>query len=198
MIFRIENKNVVKERNYLRIFRKYNVFEYKRPDETVTYDLFFKNNVLDCLNKTYGEQEIKQIKEDEITMTLMRNRKPQRLFAELKENGYMISEEYEGVYYIYGGGIFPTQIIIGRTLPVDEYTWLKNSVKNKEIFIEKEKRGLCFYKYQRRMDMVETLLRIMASANKKLFDKMMAEKGFNTIDELIDDLLKNNDSNVKL
>lgn len=97
------------------LFRKYNVIEYKSPDDKLGVDAFFKAIAYACLFKASGSRE-NEYNADEITITLVRHRKPTQLFKYLRENGYKVEEKYEGIFYISGQTLFPTQVIVSKAV----------------------------------------------------------------------------------
>ena len=114
-----ENPDEPVETNFGRIFRKYNIFEFKSPNAALDIDVFFKVNAYACLYKSYGNG-VDSIKADEITITFVRESKPVKLFDDLKKYDFTIENRYFGIYYIHGRQFFPTQILVGRELPKDE------------------------------------------------------------------------------
>ena len=61
----------------------------------------------------------------DITVSIVQERKPQKLFAMLKSEGYVISNPYKGIYYVSGKYVlFPTQFIISKELDKGLHVWL--------------------------------------------------------------------------
>lgn len=72
-----------------KLFKRYNIIEYKSPDDGLTIDDFFKTIGYACLYKALGKT-VNQIPEEQITVSLFRdNTYPQELFRVLKESGRM-------------------------------------------------------------------------------------------------------------
>lgn len=68
-----------------KLFKRYNIIEYKSPDDGLTIDDFFKTIGYACLYKALGKT-VNQIPEEQITVSLFRDTYPQELFRVLKES----------------------------------------------------------------------------------------------------------------
>ena len=106
-----------------KIFRKYNIFEYKSPMDELNIDTFYKAIAYACLYKVLPNH-VNEIPADEITITLIRDRKPVKLMRELEKSGYECKKETAGIYYIYGV-MFPVQIVASSELDTDMHIQLK-------------------------------------------------------------------------
>lgn len=95
-----------------RIFRKYNVIEYKSPEDGLTIDDFFK---------TFGYAElyisqrktVDQIPINQLTVSVVREGKPEELFRSLNKYGFAVEKKFEGIYYIYGLHL-PAQVVVTK------------------------------------------------------------------------------------
>ena len=92
-----------------KIFRKHNIFEYKSPKDELNIDTFYKAVAYACLYKVLPNH-VDEIPAEEITITLIRDRKPVKLMQELEKSGYECKKETVGIYYV-SGVMFPVQII---------------------------------------------------------------------------------------
>ena len=106
-----------------KIFRKYNIFEYKSPMDELNIDTFYKAIAYACLYKVLPNH-VNEIPAEEITITLIRDRKPVKLMQELERSGYECKKETAGIYYIYSV-MFPVQIIVSSELDTDMHVQLK-------------------------------------------------------------------------
>ena len=106
-----------------KIFRKYNIFEYKSPKDELNIDTFYKAVAYACLYKVLPNH-VNEIPAEEITITLIRDRKPVKLLGELEKSGYGYKKEAAGIYYV-NGAMFPMQIIESSELDVDMHVQLK-------------------------------------------------------------------------
>ena len=108
-----------------RIFRGHNILEYKSPDDSLNIDTFYKTGAYAGLYKAYGKA-VDEIRADDVTVSLVRERRPEGLFRYFREHGgYMLSNPYQGIYYVKGNVLFPTQIIVTGELKADDHIWLK-------------------------------------------------------------------------
>ena len=106
-----------------KIFRKHNIFEYKSPMDELNIDTFYKAVAYACLYKVLPNH-VNEIPAEEITITLIRDRKPVKLMQELEKSGYECKKETVGIYYV-SGVMFPVQIIVSSELDVDMHVQLK-------------------------------------------------------------------------
>ena len=106
-----------------KIFRKHNIFEYKSPMDELNIDTFYKAVAYACLYKVLPNH-VDEIPAEEITITLIRDRKPVKLLGELEKSGYGYKKEAAGIYYV-NGAMFPMQIIESSELDVDMHVQLK-------------------------------------------------------------------------
>ena len=70
-----------------KIFRKHNIFEYKSPKDELNIDTFYKAVAYACLYKVLPNH-VDEIQAEEITITLIRDRKPVKLLQKLSSDGY--------------------------------------------------------------------------------------------------------------
>ena len=106
-----------------KIFRKHNIFEYKSPMDELNIDTFYKAVAYACLYKVLPNH-VDEIPAEEITITLIRDRKPVKLLGKLEKSGYGYKKEAAGIYYV-NGAMFPMQIIESSELDVDMHVQLK-------------------------------------------------------------------------
>lgn len=97
--------------------------QYKSPEDALDIDAFYKAGAYASLYKSYGES-VDAVSEDDVTVSLVREARPDGLFTYFREHGYVISTPYRGIYYIEGKVLFPTQIIVTRELDEVSHMWL--------------------------------------------------------------------------
>ena len=107
-----------------KLFRGHNIMEYKSPDDHLDIDAFYKAGAYASLYKSYGETSNER-KADDITVSLVRETKPESLFQYLKEHEITVANPHDGIYYVLDGVLFPTQIIVTKELEKGNHTWLK-------------------------------------------------------------------------
>lgn len=106
-----------------KIFRTHNIFEYKSPKDELNIDTFYKAVAYACLYKVLPKH-VNEIPADELTVTLLRDRKPVKLLHELEQTGYGCQTEASGIYYV-SGVMFPMQIIVSSELDTNLHVQLK-------------------------------------------------------------------------
>ena len=123
------NKNVSIQNKIGAIFKRYNLIEYKSPDDGMGVDTFYKVIAYACLYKVSADRENAYLAND-ITLTLIRQRYPVKLINYLKQNGCSVHEVSPGIYYVTGKIIFDTQIIVTKKLQRNEHIWLHSLQKD--------------------------------------------------------------------
>ena len=106
-----------------KIFRKYNIIEYKSPKDNLTIDDFFKTLGYAYIYKGLGES-VNQVPLHELTISLVREKKPEKLLRELENCNCRYEEVADGIYYIYGL-LIPAQIIVTKQLNSKEHSCLR-------------------------------------------------------------------------
>ena len=107
------------------LFKGHNIMEYKSPEDSLDIDDFYKAGAYASLYKSYG-RTTDAVRADDVTVSLVREAKPEGLFRYFKEHSYSVSNPYQGIYYIEGNVLFPTQIVVTKELDGDSHTWLKS------------------------------------------------------------------------
>lgn len=107
-----------------KLFRGHNIIEYKSPEDHMDIDAFYKANAYGCLYKAYGES-VNERPADDITISIIRDTKPEGLFRYFKEHNIRVTNPYAGIYYVLDAVLFRTQIIVGRELEQKGHTWIK-------------------------------------------------------------------------
>ncbi|MBT9775052.1 3-isopropylmalate dehydrogenase [Clostridium sp. MCC353] len=115
-----------------RIFRQFNVVEYKSPEDYVSINDFYKVMGYACIYQS-NTKKVMEIPPEELTVSFVCSCYPAVLIKHLEEM-YRIGlrMEYEGIYYV-DGLMFPMQILITNRLPKEEYIWLSRLGKNLEL-----------------------------------------------------------------
>lgn len=107
-----------------RFFKGHNIIEYKSPEDSLDIDAFYKLGAYASLYKAYGET-VDCIKADDITVSVIREARPEKLFRYFEEHGYIVTNSSEGIYYIKDKVLFSTQIIVTKELDGKSHKWLK-------------------------------------------------------------------------
>ncbi len=151
------------------IFKKYNVVEYKSPEDGLSIDDYFKTIGYACLYKGAGST-VNQIPEEELTISIFRDTYPRELFEALVKSGRTIEERYPGIYYVFGNVLFDTQIIVTSRLKGTDHCSLRILSRNPEkedikAFIE----GTRWLQDPGDKDNVDAVLQVSIAANESLY-----------------------------
>ena len=151
------------------IMKKYNVIEYKSPEDALTIDDFYKTVGYACLYKGYGER-VDAVPINELTVSIFRATRPEKMFLTLQKYGHKIKEKYSGIYYVTERLPFPVQIIVTQELEPREHRSLRilsNHAKKEDVeeFLkEVEKMNT-----PRERQNVEAVLQVSVKANDELY-----------------------------
>lgn len=106
------------------IFRKYNIFEYKSPDDALSIDEYY--TLLTYMTRYKSQMgKTDEVRADQITGTMLRQRYPEKMFREVQRLGGKIERRFPGIYYITGLIHMPTQVIVQRELEGKENAVLR-------------------------------------------------------------------------
>ena len=164
-----KNDNYRIRKNIGRIFRKFNIIEYKSPTDYLSIDDFYNGYAYAYLYKidtaTVDERKIR-----DITLTFATTQYPQKLIKHLEwVQCYKIRNVSPGIYYICGD-IIPIQIVVLSQLPLEENLWLRvlsNKLDDPEII----DRMLQEYEQHRDNPLYSSIVEIVVQANQLSFQK---------------------------
>ena len=187
LIIRKNSKDRI-QKNIGRIFRRYNIVEYKSPDDYLSIDDFYKVYAYCCLYKSAGDNQDEK-KADDITITFICNHYPLKLLKHSEKRWQIRLENFDkGIYYL-KGDIFPMQLIVTYQLSEEENLWLKN-ITNQLEDREIAEKLIKDYKKHEQEELYQAVMNIIVQANqgrfkeeksmlealKKLFKDELAEK----------------------
>lgn len=169
IVEKLDDVNV--ENEIGRIFRKYNVIEYKSPKDGLTIDDFSKTVGYAYQFKSQGKT-VDQIPFDQLTVSVVREGKPEELFRSLEKYGFTVEKKFEGIYYVYGLYL-PAQVVVTKELDGEKHRSLRVLSKNAleedaRAFIE-EARKLTD---QGDLINVDAILQVSVSANYDLYNEL--------------------------
>ena len=131
-------------KNIGRIFRRYNIVEYKSPTDYLSIDDFYKVYGYSCFYKSEAKR-VDSIKITDITITFVSKKYPIELIEHLEKiRCFGLEKVDEGIYYITNDTL-PMQLLVTSELSKEENLWLKsltNDLDDIEIIdnpIKKEK-----------------------------------------------------------
>jgi hypothetical protein len=114
-----KKRDVVLKKNIARIFRQFNIVEYKSPDDSATVAAY---------NKTHGYARfyasLNNIDIGDLSVTVSATRHPRVLLTFLKKK-FKVWQEQPGIYIV-EGEVYPTQIIVTSELSEKDNFWLVN------------------------------------------------------------------------
>lgn len=133
LIIKLEGNESL-QKNIGQIFRKYNIIEYKSPDDHLTINDFYKVYGYCCFYQS-DTNVVCEIPPEELTITFVCNHFPRKMIQHLKNfRGLSIAGIEPGIYYITGDA-FPIQLLIINELNPNENRWLQ-SLRNDITKIE--------------------------------------------------------------
>ena len=159
-----------------RIFRRYNIIEYKSPDDNLSIDDFFKTVGYACIYKGLGET-VNQIPAEELTVSIFRESFPQKMIAALRQSGMAIEERFQGIYYVSGQIPFRAQVVVTGQLAHTHHSLRilsKNADENDvRAFLEE---AVCLSDPGDR-DNISAVLEVSTAANIQLFEELRRRTG---------------------
>ena len=118
-------KHVKLRKNIGRIFRQYNIIEYKSPEDDLDIDDFYKTYAYACLYKSDTET-VDLIPADELTITFVCYHYPRNMLRKLEQDRkFSVEQQDSGIYYLIGDAI-PIQLVIVPKLSKEHNYWLNN------------------------------------------------------------------------
>lgn len=163
-------KNTPIQKNIGRIFRKYNIIEYKSPTDYLSIDDFYLVYAYACLYKS-DTNHTDEIHIEDITITFVCSHYPRELVRHLKSiRNYHIDLVEDGIYYV-RGDFFPIQILWTKALTDETNLWLhnlQNDIKETEV-IEKL---LIAYQNHNQEKLYSSVMNIITNANMEKFKEV--------------------------
>lgn len=159
-----------------KLFRVHNLVEYKSPDDEFNFNTVLKGIAYAYLYKI-SEVRIGEILLDEITLSFIRERKPRKLFNNLRQDKFLIEEKFKGIYYICKEGFIPIQIIVSGELEYKNHVWLNSLTKKLD-----RKRAEELITITTGLDKVEdkqfadSVWEVITRMNRKLVEKMREDE----------------------
>ena len=168
-------------------FRKWNIVEYKSPEDAMSVDDFYKVNAYACLFKAQANHT-DEYPASEITITMVRQRYPKSLMKSLIQNGFSVSNPDPGIYVVGGKLLFSTQIIVGCQLREQQHIWLRSltdSIGKKEFneFAD----AVINMKQPYEKECADAIMEVVTSSNTVKLRKWMEES--NMTKELLCEIL---------
>ena len=171
-------KDIIIDIDIGRLFKTYNIIEYKSPKDGLTIDDYIKTVGYAYLYKGLGAT-VDAVPLSELTATIVRDTEPTELFKKIKSEGGSIEEKYPGVFYITGVVGIPTQFILTSSLSKDFHTCLRvlsNKATEEDIkrFIEMTS------EFTEPIDKenADAVMHVSINANREVYNKIREENPF--------------------
>ena len=158
------------------IFDKYNIFEYKSPEDTADLGSFYKTLAYTSLYLK-ERHEYDKYGSSAFTMNIVCSHKPGKMMKQLKRDGIECTETaIKGIYRISGRIPFSAQIIITSQIP-KECPWLnlltKNATEEKVSNLVDNTKRLTDGKYR---EYANDVASIFFLANQTYFESIQEDK----------------------
>lgn len=189
LIIKKETGRPVKK-NIGRLFKKYNIVEYKSPTDSLSVDDFYKIYGYACFYKV-DVPYVNSISVNDLTITFVSKKYPRKLIQHLKEvRKFQVKMIEAGIYYV-EGDIIPIQLIVTRQLSETENLWLKNLTDNLSDS-EKAKQLIEDYLIHADNNLYQAVMDTITRANQKTFEEVngMSDIFMEIVQEKFDKKLK--------
>ena len=189
LIIKKETDRPVKK-NIGRIFKKYNIIEYKSPDDSLSVDDFYKVYGYTCFYKA-DVQYADSIPAEELSITFVSGKYPRKMIKHLtKIKKYQVTEVEKGIYYV-NGDLIPIQILVTKNLSGEENLWLK-SLTNKLKATETAEKLVENYMDHKDSRLHRSVIETIMRANQKIFREVngMSDIFMEIVQEKFDRKLK--------
>ena len=175
------------QKNIGRIFRTYNLIEYKSPTDYLSVDDFYKVYGYACFYKA-DTGKTNEIPAEEITITFVAKNYPRKMIQHLLDaRKYTIEKIEPGIYYVYGD-VFAIQIIVTGQLLPKHNLWLysltdtlTDSTITRELLNE--------YREKEKDTLYSAAMQVIVAANEHQFkeEENMCDALMKIINELSDE-----------
>ncbi len=150
-----------------------NIFEYKSPGDDVNAGTFFKAVAYACLYKAESGN-VEEIRDTDVTISLVREQKPVKLLAQLSEK-YEVSRKTDGIYRIHGM-LFPMQIVVTKELNKDIHIWVTSLTRTLDRARAKKLLEICSgLEEDDDRQNADSVVNVSSEANIELFKNMIQE-----------------------
>lgn len=158
-------------KNIGRIFRKYNIIEYKSPKDYLSVNDFYKVMGYTCFYQA-DTKHVLEIQPDELTITFVSSQYPKSMMKHLKNSCKLDIKCIErGIYYVYGA-LFPIQLIIINCLSETDNFWLSRLRANLDKKIDIEPL-ISAYSGKEGNSLYEAAMNLMIRANKNQYEEAL-------------------------
>jgi len=168
LIIKFEGKNI-RNNSIASFFKGHNLLEYKGVGDELNINVFSKGLSYTYLYKS-GETSSDKRPFEEITLSFIREAKPQKLFETLMNYKFSVDHVTDGVYHILNRELFDIQIVVLNEISFEEHPWLVSLTKKLSIeHAEKLLNMEYALKEKEDKDNAEALMSVVMEANKQTF-----------------------------
>lgn len=172
----VKKRRNVRIRNEIgEIFNKFNIIEYKNPNDTL--DIGELHKVLSYTSRyLYERHDYDEYAADAYTITLIRDTMPEKLFRQLTGSDMVCTETRHGIYEVTDNLPFRTQIIVTGRLKEDGHAWLKGLTKDGT---KQKVQGIIDQTYLldvKHKPLAETVMNVFTGANMALMHEIKKEE----------------------
>lgn len=180
-----KDRNVPIRKNIGRIFRKYNIVEYKSPADYLSIDDFYKVYGYACIYKA-DTGSADEIKFKDMTITFVCHKYPYKLIRHLRKYCNDEVRQREAGIYLVKGEKIPIQIIMTSRLSEKDNLWLKclNNPVRETKTVEKLTQ---IYRRQRKNSLYEAAMDLIVRVNMNIFREGNAM--CKALEELVDEMM---------
>ena len=174
------------QKNIGQIFRRFNVVEYKNPWESLTVRTYYQAVSYAAVFQSHTDRE-NAVLPEEITLTLVGNHYPRKLFRFLEDfYNARIEQSFSGIYYV-EGAVFPTQVIVQKELPAEENVWLSRLRQDLKMEIDVAALAQA-YRGKEENSLYSEAMDLIVNANWELYKE--SEEMCNALNELFADKME--------
>ena len=162
----IKNSDTPVQKKIGKIFRKFNLIEYKSPGDSLNINDFYKVYGYACLYQS-KTKKVHEISMKDISISFVCSHYPRKMLKILKnERGIEAQKVEEGIYRLKNDSV-SIQILVVNQLPPEENRWLSSLRRN--LPMDRNTEHL-LREYQRHMDSVlyQSAMDLIIQANKNL------------------------------
>ncbi len=154
------------QKNIGRVFRTYNVVEYKSPEDYLSIDDFYKVYGYACFYKA-DTGRTDEVKTEEISISFVCRHYPRKLMEYWARQGREIVQAEPGIYYI-SDTLFAIQVIVQKELSAKENIWLHSLTNDLEKTRETDEL-LDLYGKHEKNNLYQSVMNVIVRANEKVF-----------------------------
>jgi len=116
----VDDAGIQMKKEIFRIFRRFNIIEYKNPNDSLNSRVIRK--IRGYANLFIGTAAHEgEIPEDQVTLSIFRYRKNKTLFRKMEKEGRLKNDPVPGIYHVSGMTDLPFQIVIMEELQGAQY-----------------------------------------------------------------------------